>query len=54
MNNVKKIGYTDSVIELDTYAQVNYRSMGEMTDTIDDYYGAIGEGNVKISCKGLY
>ncbi|WP_445375732.1 DUF6402 family protein [Photorhabdus tasmaniensis] len=48
----KRIGYTDSAIELDTYAQVNAREIGAMTDTIDDYYGAIGKATIKLAVRG--
>ncbi|MBD2786228.1 hypothetical protein ID858_16275 [Xenorhabdus sp. DI] len=48
----KRIGYTDSAIELDTYAQVNAREIGSMTDTIDDYYGAIGKATIKLAVRG--
>ncbi|MEX0448067.1 DUF6402 family protein [Xenorhabdus sp. SGI246] len=48
----KHIGYTDSAIELDTYAQVNSRKIGSMLDTIDDYYGAIGKATIKLAVRG--
>ncbi|MDC9595064.1 DUF6402 family protein [Xenorhabdus sp. IM139775] len=47
-----KIGYSDSVIELDTYAQVNYKEIGSLTDTIDDYFGAIGKATLKLAVRG--
>ncbi|NHB87878.1 DUF6402 family protein [Photorhabdus tasmaniensis] len=52
MNNVTKLGYSDSVIELDTYAQVNRHPIGSMTDKINDYYGAIGKALLKMAVKG--
>ncbi|PHM39814.1 hypothetical protein Xmau_02414 [Xenorhabdus mauleonii] len=52
MSKDKRIGYTDSAIELDTYAQVNSRLIGSMQDTIDDYYGAIGKANIKLAVRG--
>ncbi len=50
--NVNKIGYSDSAIELDTYAQVNYKEIGSLTDTIDDYFGAIGKATLKLAVRG--
>ncbi|MBD2815968.1 hypothetical protein ID850_14610 [Xenorhabdus sp. Flor] len=49
---VNKIGYSDSAIELDTYAQVNYKEIGSLTDTIDDYFGAIGKATLKLAVRG--
>ncbi|MDE9429607.1 DUF6402 family protein [Xenorhabdus bovienii] len=50
--NSNKIGYSDSAIELDTYAQVNYKEIGSLTDTIDDYFGAIGKATLKLAVRG--
>ncbi|UDN36955.1 DUF6402 family protein [Proteus sp. NMG38-2] len=47
-----RIGYTDSAIELDSYAQVNSRPIGGTLDTINDYYGALGKATIKIAVKG--
>ncbi|CDG17977.1 protein of unknown function [Xenorhabdus doucetiae] len=50
--NVNKIGYSDSAIELDIYAQVNYKEIGSLTDAIDDYFGAIGKATLKLAVRG--
>ncbi|MDC9595157.1 DUF6402 family protein [Xenorhabdus sp. IM139775] len=52
LKNSERIGYSDSAIELDTYAQVNVKSIGSMADTINDYYGAIGKANLKLAVRG--
>ncbi|WP_323870653.1 DUF6402 family protein [Xenorhabdus doucetiae] len=49
---VNKIGYSDSAIELDIYAQVNYKEIGSLTDAIDDYFGAIGKATLKLAVRG--
>ncbi|EMC0024152.1 DUF6402 family protein [Enterobacter cloacae subsp. cloacae] len=46
------IGFSDDVKELDAIAQVNYLIIGSKLDTINDWYGAIGNGNLKVCVRG--
>jgi len=50
--NVISLGYTDDVIELDNTAQVNLISIGNKLDTINDWYGAMGNSNLKVCVRG--
>lgn len=47
------LGYTDDVIELDNTCQVNIISIGSKLDTINDWYGAMGNSNLKICVRGM-
>ncbi|MDF7675142.1 DUF6402 family protein [Neisseriaceae bacterium ESL0693] len=46
------LGMEASAMQLDTYSQVNMKSIGGLFDTINDYYGALGNCNLKIAIKG--
>lgn len=46
------IGYTDDVKVLDATAQVNYKRIGALSDTINDWYGAMGNSNLKVCVQG--
>lgn len=43
---------TYSARECDAYSQINYLKIGGLTDTIDDVYGAVGNGSLKIAVCG--
>ncbi len=47
------LGYTDDAIELDNTCQVNIISIGSKLDTINDWYGAMGNSNLKICVRGM-
>ncbi len=47
------LGRNKNVINLDATAQVNYRRVGGFFDTIDDWYGAIGNATLKIAVSGF-
>lgn len=46
------IGNSDDVKTLDATAQVNFMRIGSKTDTINDWYGAMGNCNLKVCLKG--
>lgn len=46
------LGMSDSARVLDATAQVNTISVGGLLDTIDDWYGAIGNANLKYAVSG--
>ncbi|MBY4951461.1 DUF6402 family protein [Pantoea sp. DY-17] len=46
------LGMENDVKELDAYAQVNFTLIGEKTDTINDWFGAMGNSNLKVCVKG--
>ncbi|NRN28777.1 DUF6402 family protein [Photorhabdus heterorhabditis] len=48
----RKIGYYDSILEIDSFSTVNYESVGGLLDTIDDWYAAIGKATIKIAVRG--
>lgn len=53
--NLKKfdvIGMSDDVKLLDSTAQVNFIRIGNKTDTVNDWYGAIGNVNLKVCIRG--
>ncbi|MBL5965532.1 hypothetical protein I7V30_09685 [Lelliottia amnigena] len=50
-NNVS-IGYTDDIRELEDTAQVNVTLIGKKTDTVNEWYGAIGNVNLKLCVRG--
>lgn len=50
-NNIS-IGYTDDIRELEDTAQVNVTLIGKKTDTINEWYGAIGNANLKVCVRG--
>ncbi|WP_241609554.1 DUF6402 family protein [Rosenbergiella australiborealis] len=46
------IGYTNNIRELEDTAQVNVTLIGKKTDTINEWYGAIGNINLKVCIRG--
>ncbi|MGR7525723.1 DUF6402 family protein [Klebsiella aerogenes] len=46
------IGMSDDVRLLDSTAQVNFIRIGSKTDTVNDWYGAIGNVNLKVCLRG--
>ncbi|QWZ47941.1 DUF6402 family protein [Enterobacter bugandensis] len=46
------IGMTNDVKILDSTAQVNFQRIGNKTDTINDWYGAVGNANLKVCIRG--
>lgn len=46
------IGMTDDVKVLDSTAQVNFIRIGDKTDVINDWYGAVGNANLKVCLRG--
>lgn len=46
------LGTNNNVRELDAIAQVNTFPVGHLSDTIDDWYGAIGNANLKVVING--
>lgn len=51
--NVVSLGYTDDVMELDRTSQVNLIPIGSKLDTINDWYGAMGNSNLKVCIRGM-
>ena len=51
--NVVSLGYTDDVMELDRTSQVNLIPIGSKLDTINDWYGAMGDSNLKVCIRGM-
>jgi len=49
---VVAIGFSDDVKQLDAIAQANYLIIGSKFDTINDWYGAIGNCNLKVCVRG--
>ncbi|EEE2004595.1 hypothetical protein CI266_005044 [Salmonella enterica subsp. enterica serovar Kotte] len=47
-----EIGYTDDVKVLDATSQVNTISIGSKFDTVNDWYGAMGNANLKVCVRG--
>ena len=47
------IGQDESVIMQDACYQVNFRPIGGFLDVIDDWYGAIGNANLKVTIRGF-
>ncbi|HIF9491985.1 TPA: DUF6402 family protein [Photobacterium damselae] len=47
------LGRNKDVIDLDATSQVNRRVVGSFFDTIDDWYGAIGNATLKIAVSGF-
>ncbi|MFT2604846.1 DUF6402 family protein, partial [Escherichia coli] len=50
-NNVS-IGYSNDIRELEDTAQVNMTLIGSKTDTVNEWYGAIGNANLKVCVRG--
>jgi hypothetical protein len=50
-NNVS-IGYSNDIRELEDTAQVNMTIIGSKTDTVNEWYGAIGNANLKVCVRG--
>ncbi|PHM27501.1 DUF6402 family protein [Xenorhabdus budapestensis] len=48
----KTLGYEKDIREIDTLSVVNSRRFGSKFDTIDDWYGAMGNSNMKVAVKG--
>ncbi len=40
------------VATVDASFEVNYLSVGAMTDPLDDFYGAVGRGTLKLAVSG--
>lgn len=51
-NMCMPLGMSDSARVLDATAHVNTISVGGLLDTIDDWYGAIGNANLKFAVSG--
>jgi len=47
-----KIGYTDDVKILDSTAQINFKRIGSKLDTVNEWYGAMGNTTLKICVRG--
>ncbi|MCH9423775.1 DUF6402 family protein [Klebsiella quasipneumoniae] len=47
-----KFGFSDDVKELDATAQANFLIIGSKFDTVNDWYGAIGNCNLKVCIRG--
>ena len=47
------LGYTDDVMELDNTSQVNLITIGSKFDTVNDWYGAMGNSNLKVCVRGM-
>lgn len=43
---------SSSVADLDDTAQVNYAVVGAVSDPLDDFYGAVGRGELKVAVFG--
>ncbi|WP_445373967.1 DUF6402 family protein [Photorhabdus tasmaniensis] len=48
----RALGYEKDIREIDTFSVVNSRRFGSKFDTIDDWYGAMGNSNMKVAVKG--
>ncbi|SFO03933.1 DUF6402 family protein [Xenorhabdus japonica] len=48
----KELGYEKDMREIDTFSVVNSRGFSSKFDTIDDWYGAMGNSNMKVAVKG--
>lgn len=46
------IGFSSDVKLLDSLAQVNFKVIGDKSDTIDDWYGAMGLSTLKVCVRG--
>ncbi|PSV26389.1 hypothetical protein C9J38_12475 [Photobacterium sp. GB-210] len=44
---------SEDVLEIDATSQVNIRTIGSLLDTIDDWYGAIGNATLKLAVSGF-
>lgn len=49
-----EVGNTDDIFNLEYYAQVNFKSFGRISDEIDELFGAIGSGNLKVCIRGYF
>ncbi|PSU84701.1 hypothetical protein C0W35_22605 [Photobacterium kishitanii] len=47
------LGRNKDVLEIDATAQVNIKKVGGFFDTIDDWYGAIGNATLKVAVSGF-
>lgn len=50
--NFETIGMSEDVKFLDATVQVNFMRIGSKTDTVNDWYGAIGNANLKVCLRG--
>ncbi|CCW29917.1 conserved hypothetical protein [Xenorhabdus nematophila F1] len=48
----KELGYENDIRGIDTFSVVNVRQFGSKLDTVDDWYGAMGNSNMKVAVKG--
>lgn len=46
------IGYSNDIVNLDSTAQVNFKSIGSKLDTINAWYGAMGNSTLKVCVRG--
>lgn len=46
------IGYYNDIVNLDSTAQVNFKSIGSKLDTINTWYGAMGNSTLKVCVRG--
>ncbi|WP_370611524.1 DUF6402 family protein [Citrobacter meridianamericanus] len=51
-NNCIFLGYSEDVAYLDATAQVNFKKIGSKSDTINAWYGAMGNTVLKICVRG--
>ncbi|HCI6431248.1 TPA: hypothetical protein NPO98_001097 [Klebsiella quasipneumoniae subsp. similipneumoniae] len=51
-NNCIFLGYSEDVAYLDATAQVNFKRIGNKTDTINAWYGAMGNSVLKVCVRG--
>ena len=47
------IGYADDIRELEDTAQVNMTLIGSKIDTVNEWYGAVGNANLKVCVRGV-
>nr|WP_234472819.1 DUF6402 family protein [Pantoea sp. S61] len=46
------MGYTDDIEKLDADAQINILGIGKKIDTVDGWYGAMGNSTLKVCVRG--
>ncbi|EFH6732769.1 TPA: hypothetical protein J1X25_004413 [Escherichia coli] len=52
LKKIETIGMSEDVTFLDATAQVNFMRIGSKADTVNDWYGAIGNANLKVCLRG--
>ena len=52
-SNCVFLGRSKDVMDIDATAQVNFKPIGDLLDTINDWYGAIGNANLKVAVSGF-